>query len=441
LKEAFDLARSGQESALLNDLTSSVNHRFGNSGADWLRNQTTGANMANLLANGNYASLADQLAFTNGSTANGGVILTGEPGEAGLVLKRSVNARFPSGAPDNFIIANPQFGPLNIVTNSNSSNYHSLQTQVTLRPTMGFNYQGTFTWSRMLGSPTAVNQGNGSVSFYSMDRRSEDYGLQFQHRKFDFRSYGTFVLPFGPNKPLFGNSSGWLARAIENWQLSLILNMASGMPNTIVGRSALYESLNSSNFGFPPGNLGPVDLSPEGVARYGNFAHGIGEVHWEKGAATGTYFPNTSFVRVPDPQCATVTTKASGAGQTLQGRCNSLLTAVAIANSDGTQTLVFQNPQPGTRGNLGTNTIEGPGMWTLDASMSKAFVIDERRKVQIRFDATNVLNHAQPCAPGFCPGTARGTNLALNGTSDFGLIGVKSALQARQFQASLRLDF
>jgi hypothetical protein len=434
LKEAFDLARSGQESALLNSLTSSVNSRFNNSGADWLRAQTTGANMANMLAVGNYAGLADQLAFTNGSTANGGVVLTGEPGEAGLVLKRS-------GAADNFIIANPQFGPLNIVTNSNSSNYHSLQTQWTLRPTMGINYQSTFTWSRMLGAPTAVNQGNGSVSFYSMDRRAEDYGLQFQHRKFDFRSHGTFVLPFGPNKLVLGNSTGWVSRAIEDWQLSMIFNMSSGMPNTIVGRSALYESLNSSNFGFPPANLSPVDLSPAGLARFGNFAHGIGKVHWAEGAATGTYFNDIEFVRVPDPQCATVTTKVSGAGQTLQGRCNNALTAVAVVNPDGSQTLVFQNAQPGTRGNLGTNTIEGPGMWTLDGSMSKAFQIDEKRRVQIRFDATNILNHAAPCSPGFCPGTARGTNLSLNGTTDFGLIGVKSALPARQFQGSLRLDF
>jgi hypothetical protein len=439
LKEAFDLARAGQESQLLNDLTSSVNSRFGNSGAEWLRQQTTGANMANMLASGNYSGLADQLAFTNGTNANGGLILTGEPGEAGLVLKRSVNARFPNGAPDNFIIANPQFGPLNIVTNSNSSNYHSMQTQFTLRPTHGFSYQTTFTWSRMLGSPTAVNQGNGSVSFYSMHERSKDYGLQFQHRKFDLRSHGTFTLPIGPNKLLFGNSSGLVARLLEDWQLSTIFNMSSGMPNTIVGRSALYESLNSSNFGFPPGNLGPVDLSPEGMALLGDFSRGMGHVRW--GNATGTYFPGTQFVRIPDPQCATVTTKSSGAGQTLQGRCNASLTAVAIVAPDGRQIPVFQNSLPGTRGNNGTNTIEGPGLWTLDASMSKSFVIDERRKLQIRFDATNVLNHASPCSPGFCPGTTRGTNLSLNNTNDFGLIGVKSAIQERRFQGSVRMDF
>ena len=42
LKEAFDAARAGGESTLLNDLTSSVNGAYGGSGATWLRQQTGG---------------------------------------------------------------------------------------------------------------------------------------------------------------------------------------------------------------------------------------------------------------------------------------------------------------------------------------------------------------------------------------------------------------
>jgi hypothetical protein len=295
----------------------------------------------------------------------------------------------------------------------------------------------------MLGAPIAINQGSGSVSFYSMDRRGEDYGLQFQHRKFDFRGHGTFVLPIGPNKPLLGNTSGWVGRALEDWQLSAIFNVTSGIPNTIVGASRLYESLSSSNFGFPPANNAPVDLAPEGVAAFGDFAHGIGNVDWD--GATGTYFGDYRFVRVPDPQCAGVAAVPSGAGQTLQGRCNNQLSALARVADDGSQVLVFQNAQPGTRGSLGASTIEGPGLWTVDASMSKSFRIDENRRVQIRFDATNVLNHPNPCSAGYCPvpfgQSNRGTNLSLNNSNDFGLIGVKSATRARQFQASIRFDF
>jgi hypothetical protein len=458
LKEAFDVARAGGESTLLNDLTSSVNGSYGGSGATWLRNQTGGCPgftpiiMADSLARGDYNALAECLAFTNGTQVAGAPIgtgiLVGQPQEAGLVLKRSVNARFPNGAPDNFIIANPQFGFLNLVSNTNKSNYHSLQTQFTLRPTLGMSYQGTFTWSRHLGSPISPNTfgaGTGYVAYYSMDRRNEDYGVQFQHRTLDFRSHGSVELPFGPNKPFLGNSSGWLARFVEDWDVSAILNITTGIPMTIVGRSGLYESRSSSNFspfGFET-TVAPVDITPEGFQRFGNFTD-LGEVEWEDGAVSGTYFPGLTFVRVPDPQCNGVST-LDAAGLSLRQRCNNGLTALAVANPDGTQTLVLQNAQPGTRGNLGANTMEGPGRWTLDGSMSKGFRLGETRKLQVRFDATNILNHPTPCSPAFCnvafPQNNRGTNLQLNGVSPFGLIGLKNATAHRQFQATVRLEF
>jgi hypothetical protein len=96
--------------------------------------------MRDSLAIGDYTAVADCLSYTNGT-------IVGQPGETGLALHNSVNTRFPNGVPDNFIIANPQFGYLNIVSNANKSNYHSLQAQFTLRPTYGLTYQGTFTWS------------------------------------------------------------------------------------------------------------------------------------------------------------------------------------------------------------------------------------------------------------------------------------------------------
>jgi hypothetical protein len=458
LKESFDLARAGGESPLLNDLTSSVNIHYGGSGATWLRQQTGGCpgftpiSMADSLARGDYAAVADCLAFTNGTQVAGAPagtgIQVGQPQEVGLVLKRSLSARYPNGVPDNFIIANPQFGNLNLVTNANKSNYHSLQTQVTLRPTLGISYQGTFTWSRLLGSPAAPNTfgaGTGYVAYYSMDRRNEDYGVLFQHRRLDFRSHGTFILPFGPNKPFLRNSSGLLARLVEDWQVSAIVNVSSGIPMTIVGRSGLYESRSSSNFSAftPETTVASVDLTPAGFERFGNFT-GIGNVEWNEGSPSGTYFPGVTFARVPDPQCAGVG-DINAAGLSLRARCNNGLSALAVVNSDGTQTLVAQNTLPGTRGNLGVNTMEGPGRWTLDGSLSKSIRLDETRKLQVRFDATNVLNHPLPCSPAFCnvtlPQTNRGTNLQLNGFSPFGVIGLKNAQAHRQFQATMRLEF
>jgi hypothetical protein len=173
---------------------------------------------------------------------------------------------------------------------------------------------------------------------------------------------------------------------------------------------------------------------------FGNFK-GKGQVEWKEGATSGTYFPGVNFDRVPDPQCAGVTTQ-TGAGLSLRDRCNALMQAVAV---DGN--IVLQNAQPGSRGNIGVNTMEGPGLWSLDGALSKAFKISETKRIQFRMDATNILNHATPCAPVQCPGNALGTNLALNpiraGQSfgDFGAIGAKGLSLPRQFQATIRFDF
>src|SRR5205807_9157969 len=92
----------------------------------------TANNIRNNLANGNYLALANSLAMLNYSQANGinsnlPVIPTGVNG---AVLRLN---EFP----ENFIKTNPQFNNAMWLTNSGSSNYHSLQAQATLRPTAG----------------------------------------------------------------------------------------------------------------------------------------------------------------------------------------------------------------------------------------------------------------------------------------------------------------
>lgn len=66
-----------------------------------------------------------------------------------------------------------------------------------------------------------------------------------------------------------------------------------------------------------------------------------------------------------------------------------------------TQCLAFPNPST-LRGNLGRNTIIGPGLIDLDASLIKnTFVkrISDAFNVQFRAEFFNVLNHANFAAP------------------------------------------
>jgi len=63
----------------------------------------------------------------------------------------------------------------------------------------------------------------------------------------------------------------------------------------------------------------------------------------------------------------------------------------AILDSQGRLLLV--NPQPGTIGNLGLKSIDGPRSVSLDANLIKRLRITEKKEFEFRVDAINVLNH------------------------------------------------
>src|SRR6185437_13842854 len=53
----------------------------------------------------------------------------------------------------------------------------------------------------------------------------------------------------------------------------------------------------------------------------------------------------------------------------------------------------FAQPTPGTFGDSGRNSLNGPGLTNVNFSLSKTFPIWEQVHLQIRADANNVLNH------------------------------------------------
>jgi hypothetical protein len=53
----------------------------------------------------------------------------------------------------------------------------------------------------------------------------------------------------------------------------------------------------------------------------------------------------------------------------------------------------FRVPQRPTFGNAGRGTIPGPGLFLMNASVSRGFSLGEGRALELRLDANNVLNH------------------------------------------------
>jgi hypothetical protein len=54
----------------------------------------------------------------------------------------------------------------------------------------------------------------------------------------------------------------------------------------------------------------------------------------------------------------------------------------------------YTTPQPGQWGNAGRDSIIGPGSLTFNGSLSRTFRIAKSYNLDIRVDATNLLNHA-----------------------------------------------
>ena len=81
-----------------------------------------------------------------------------------------------------------QFSSANWTTNRNHTNYHSMQAQVTLRPTHGLSFTTTYTWSRDLG---IKGDGTDPLDY------AADYGVLDGNRTHALTSYGTYNLPLG----------------------------------------------------------------------------------------------------------------------------------------------------------------------------------------------------------------------------------------------------
>jgi hypothetical protein len=91
--------------------------------------------------------------------------------------------------------------------------------------------------------------------------------------------------------------------------------------------------------------------------------------------------------------------------------------------------LAFSAPAPYTFGNVGRNTVYGPGMQTLDFALGRSFEVTETARFQIRMEAFNSLNKVNLGTP----------NRFVN-TAQFGTI-TESSTPGRQIQLSARLSF
>ena len=89
----------------------------------------------------------------------------------------------------------------------------------------------------------------------------------------------------------------------------------------------------------------------------------------------------------------------------------------------------FATPPAFTFGNVGRNSLYGPGMQTLDVALARTFNVSERTNFQFRAEFFNALNH-----------TDLGTPNRFVNTPQFGTI-TDTMTPGREIQLSARVSF
>lgn len=306
-------------------------------GSDFVRSNNSG--LQGFLANNDVAGFASAIHIT-----------PLVPGQNGGILRRV-------GLPENFVVANPQFGAATLASNFGSSTYHSLQTEMNRRFAGGWTLQANYTFSKALGN----YDGDGSALEQNF-RTLRNRGLDKQRMSFDrahvLKANGIWELPFGPGKRFASGSNGWLAKLVGGWQTGSILTMQTGAPLSLGAVGAFNGA----------GNNTPVPVAP--------FDKSFGTV--ERGGRTVTYF--NGLRQIVDPHVARITeTNAIRARSTM------------LAITDNAGKLLLRNPEPGQLG-MAPRLLTGPGMVQFDLNILKRFTFRERYEFNIRADAVNVMN-------------------------------------------------
>jgi hypothetical protein len=322
------------------------------------------------------------------------VVTLGYVGTRGLHLGRftSPNVAIPTIQPDGRFFypagsqrRDPNFTNLTFKSLSSESRYNALQLKVARRASKGLQIQGSYTWSHSMDYSSSQLSGDYSNTNAFPQNPYDIKNTEWANSSFDLRhvltvNY-TYTLPFG------ANMTGVGGKLLQGWQTTGIFNVTPGVPINVENASGLNRdrsggNSNSSRPDLRPGfSVNPIEGTTAGCP---------GVAAGQKLGTPDLYF---------DP-CA------------------------------------YQLQELGYYGNVGRNTLTGPGLMTFNFGLTKNTAIGEGRNLQFRAEAFNLFNRANFDIPahtvfnnnnGVRVGTAgRITNVSTSG---------------RQLQFGLKLTF
>ncbi len=291
----------------------------------------------------------------------------------GIDLAQNINQPTIYGQSGTYDPLNVAFGKTASVTEyfiGQSSNYESLQVQLTRRYTNGLAFNSAFTWGKAQGYATSPQDGN--VLFWSGNLRRNYNLLDFDRQK-NFEQTVTYELPAGRGHRFFASGIG--AYTLGGWKVSSTIGAVSGLPFTISTTSATG-----------------------GTTQTVNQVSSFQVTHSVTRAANTAWFNPASF--------------------TAPAACTAWTTA---------------NPVPCALGNTQRNQFRGPGYFSDNVSLFKSFPIyRESTALEARFDAFNMTNTPAFGLPNGTLGSNLGkiTGILSSGVGNVNGVGGPRVLQA-----------
>ncbi|HEY4378850.1 MAG TPA: TonB-dependent receptor [Acidobacteriaceae bacterium] len=264
------------------------------------------------------------------------------------------------------------------------ANYNSLQSSLTKRFAHGFQFLGSYTWSKILDETS----GSGGSTVFELWLLTNDqnnprqaYGLT----DFDHDQRG--VLSFTWQAPKFTQTPMIARRVLTDWEFSGIAVIQSGSPITVLD-----------------GNAGLV---------YGNYNF------------------ETRAQRKPG---VNPSTSGSLFSRAINGYLNpnAFTMAPQAPNSSGPGDTDF--------GNSSTGLVRGPGQHNLDFAIERRFPVTESSGFRFRTEFFNLTNTPQFANPSNSVDFTQGPNGPVNLNPSFGLISAKAA-NPRIIQFALKFAF
>jgi hypothetical protein len=294
-------------------------------------------------------------------------------GSAGVKLRRLGSYNDPPPGPGNIQARRPfpLLGNVQVMYAPSHSSYHALQARLQHRFANGFTLLSSYAWGKSIDNGSGIRTTDGDTLITTdqnnLRRERGRSAFDFRHR---LTNSFLYELPFGRGRRYGGNINRGLDYLIGGWQVGGIVTFQTGFPLTATCGPGLVQNGGSGCYPDATGVSPKLDNpDPRQWFNPGAFVDRIG-------------------VNIPT-----------------------------------------QAPTEFRFGNSNRNTINGPGLITVDASMNKFFQIRERVRLEFRGEIFNAPNR-----PNFGP---PGTQLR---TPTYGVVS-RTRTDPRDIQLALKLTF